>query len=123
MNKQLDSTYHSHSSSRNVRDYLQRTVGFVPKDAYGWLYACRGLYELKEYSLVVDGISHCLRHEKTYKEAQHLLAFALLHTHQHVQAANAFFKSVKMGNDTDWQPLVELCIEQPNLPLHLAHSH
>jgi hypothetical protein len=44
-------------------------------DAYGWLYACRGLYQLKEYHLVIEGLTHCLRNEKTMKEAHHLLAF------------------------------------------------
>jgi len=86
-------------------------------DAFGWLYACRGLYQLQEYALVVEGLAHCLRHEKTAKESQHLLAFSLLHTRQNKLAAAAFYKSIKLGNETDWQPLVELCIEQPKLKL------
>jgi hypothetical protein len=32
--------------------------------------------------MVVEGLAHCLRHEKTAKEAQHLLAFSLLHMQQ-----------------------------------------
>lgn len=88
-------------------------------DAYGWLYACRGLYQLKEYSLVVEGLSNCLRHEGTQKEALHLLAFSLLYTKQHKAAASAFYKSILAGNETDWQPLVELCIEIPSLQLQL----
>jgi hypothetical protein len=85
-------------------------------DAFGWLYACRGLYQLKEYALVIEGLAHCLRNEKTMKEAQHLLAFSLLHTRQK-SAAAAFYKSIQLGNDTDWQPLVELCLEQKNLQI------
>lgn len=103
------------SSFKDVKDLLETRIGFLPKDAYGWLYACRGLYQLKEYALVIDGLSNCLRNEKTMKEAQHLLAFSLLHTRQNKPAAAAFLKSIKLGNDTDWQPLVELCIEQPTL--------
>src|SRR4051812_32102875 len=64
----------------NVREFLLSRVGFVPRDAFGWLYACRGLYQLKEYALTIEGLAHCIRHEKTAKEAQHLLAFSLLHT-------------------------------------------
>jgi hypothetical protein len=60
---------------------------FCP-DAFGWLYACRGLYQLQEYALVVEGL-----------------------------AAAAFSKSIRLGNDTDWQPLVELLLEQPKLRL------
>jgi len=101
----------------DIREHLMRTVGFLPKDAFGWLYACRGLYQLQEYALVVEGLAHCLRHEKTAKEAQHLLAFSLLHTRQNKLAAAAFYKSIHMGNDTDWQVLVELLIEQPKLKL------
>jgi hypothetical protein len=26
-------------------------------------------------------------------------------------------RSVKMGNDTDWQPLVELLIDEPNMKI------
>jgi hypothetical protein len=86
-------------------------------DALGWLYACRGLYQLREFHLVIDGLRHCLRHEKTRKQAQHLLAFSLLHTEQPEAAAAAFAASVKLANDTDWQMLVELCIEFPSLSL------
>lgn len=57
---------------------------------------------------MIEGLAHCLRHEKTSKESQHLLAFALLHTKQNKLAAAAFFKSIKLGNETDWQPLVEV---------------
>lgn len=57
---------------------------------------------------MVEGLSHCLRHEATAKESAHLLAFALLHTKQNKLAAAAFWKSIKLGNETDWQPLVEV---------------
>lgn len=72
-------------------------------DAFSWLYACRGLYQLKEYALVIDGLSRCLRQEETMKEALHLLAFSLLHTQQNKAAAAAFYKSIQAGNDSDWQ--------------------
>jgi cytochrome c-type biogenesis protein CcmH/NrfG len=75
------------------------------------------LYQLQEYTLVIEGLAHCLRHEKTAKESQHLLAFSLLHTRQNKLAAAAFCKSIRLGNDTDWQPLIELLIEQPKLKL------
>ncbi|ORX39518.1 hypothetical protein BCR36DRAFT_588235 [Piromyces finnis] len=32
-------------------------------------------------------------------------------------AAGAFFKSINLGNDTDWQPFVELLIDNPKLKL------
>ena len=32
-------------------------------------------------------------------------------------AANAYYKSVQLGNHTDWQALVELCCDYPNLKL------
>lgn len=95
----------SGDAPKTVREFLTQRVGFIPKgkttcvcrclimaigwwwwygdiDAFGWLYACRGLYQLKEYAMVVEGLAHCLRHEKTAKEAQHLLAFSLLHMQQ-----------------------------------------
>eukprot|EP01083_Nonionella_stella_P080077 219845_1 len=103
------------TSQEAVSSFVEKRVGFAPRDAFGWLYACRGLYKLGEYGLVVDGLTHCLRNEKTRKDAQHLLAFSLLKTDRHEAAANAFYKSVELGNQTDWQPLVELCIEYPDI--------
>ena len=99
----------------NLKAMLKRTVGFVPKDAVGWLYVARGLFKLKDYHLVIEAVSHCLRHDKTAKEAQHFLAFSLMFTGQTQLAATAFAKSVSMGNHTDWQPLVELCIDHPDV--------
>eukprot|EP00823_Brevimastigomonas_motovehiculus_P003085 TRINITY_DN1841_c0_g1_i2.p1 TRINITY_DN1841_c0_g1~~TRINITY_DN1841_c0_g1_i2.p1 ORF type:complete len:120 (+),score=10.32 TRINITY_DN1841_c0_g1_i2:107-466(+) len=103
------------TNSLSVREYLLRRVGQVPQDAIGWLYACRGLYQLKEYGLVLEGLRPCLRNEKTQKEAQHLYAFALLHLKQIKEAAVQFRASVKLGNDTDWQPLVEILLDNKTL--------
>eukprot|EP00455_Lapot_gusevi_P046291 TRINITY_DN6067_c0_g1_i7.p1 TRINITY_DN6067_c0_g1~~TRINITY_DN6067_c0_g1_i7.p1 ORF type:complete len:148 (+),score=15.86 TRINITY_DN6067_c0_g1_i7:1-444(+) len=102
---------------KSVRQVIIERVGFPPRDAFGWLYACRGFYKAQEYHLCAEGITHCLRHEKTTKEAQHLLAFSLLHLGQPAAAAAAFFRSVKLGNHSDWQALVELCIDNPTIKL------
>ena len=48
-------------------------VGTCPTDPVGWLYAARGLYRAKEFHLVIDAVSHCLRFEQTLQEGQHLL--------------------------------------------------
>lgn len=95
--------------ARSVKDELLNSIGFLPKDAVGWLYVARGYYKLKEYHYVIEAVNHCLRNEKTLKEAQHLLAFSLMYTHQLDAAAAAFRKSIKMGNETDWQLMVEIC--------------
>lgn len=114
-NTNIGNSTNTGSSGSAVREYLQRTVGIIPKDSYGWLYACRGLYSLKEYSLVIEGLQYCIRHEHTRAESTHLLAFSLLHSKENKQSALAFQESIKLGNDTDWQPLVELACEQPKL--------
>jgi hypothetical protein len=36
---------------------------------------------------------------------------------ENVVAAEAFLKSVKLGNATDWQALVELCVDFPAIKL------
>jgi hypothetical protein len=56
-------------------------------------------------------VPNTLRNEKTKKEGQHLLAFSLLQTAQFDAAAGAFLRSIQFGNDSDWQPLVELLLE------------
>ncbi|KAI8805677.1 hypothetical protein BJ742DRAFT_748559 [Cladochytrium replicatum] len=100
-----------------IREQLAQTIGFCPKDAIGWLYAARGFYKLKDFHSVIECVAPALRNERTKREAQHLLAFSFLHTGQAEAAAGAFFRSINSGNDTDWQPLVELFIDNPNLKL------
>ncbi|KAI9093035.1 hypothetical protein DFS34DRAFT_631371 [Phlyctochytrium arcticum] len=102
---------------KSVRDILLQNVGFCPKDALGWLYAARGYYKIHDYHSVIECVTPALRNERTKREAQHLLAFSFLHTGQAEAAAGAFFKSINAGNDTDWQPLIELLIENDGLKL------
>ncbi|KAL7750635.1 hypothetical protein RI367_003977 [Sorochytrium milnesiophthora] len=105
------------SQRLSARDSLMQSVGFVPKDALSWLYCARGYYKLKQYHSVIECLTPALRNEKTKKEAQHLLAFSFLYTGQIESAAGAFFKSAAMGNDTDWQVLVELLLDHPKMKL------
>ncbi|KAG4093768.1 hypothetical protein H8356DRAFT_1696654 [Neocallimastix lanati (nom. inval.)] len=102
---------------KSVRETLQEKIGFCPKDAIGWLYAARGFYKLEDYHSVIECITPALRNERTKRESQHLLAFSFFHTGQMEAAAGAFFKSINLGNDTDWQPFVELLIDNPKLKL------
>ena len=104
-------------SSTSVKDELIKSVGFLPKDAISWLYAARGYYKMKQYSHVIEAVQHCLRNEQTLREGQHLLAFSLLHTGQHELAALEFRKSILLGNDTDWQVLVGLCLSDDSIKL------
>ncbi|KAJ3033863.1 hypothetical protein HK097_004703 [Rhizophlyctis rosea] len=102
---------------KSVRETLAQNIGFTPKDAVGWLYAARGYYKLKDYHSVIECVAPALRNERTKREGQHLLAFSFLNTGQIEAAAGAFFKSINYGNDTDWQPLVELLLDNPKLKL------
>jgi hypothetical protein len=45
------------------------------------------------------------------------LNFGLHFAGEFAAAANAYYKSVQLGNHTDWQALVELCCDYPNLKL------
>ncbi|KAJ1516550.1 hypothetical protein HMI54_009027 [Coelomomyces lativittatus] len=99
----------------SARDTLLQTVGMVPKDPLAWLYCARGFYKLKQYHQVIECLTPALRHDRTKKEAQHLLAFSFIHTGQAEASLGAFFKSVMLGNDTDWQCLVELILDNPVL--------
>ena len=98
-----------------VKDTLINRIGFHPSGPVAWLFAARGLYKLEEYHLCIEALGHCMRSPKTLKEAQHLQGFCLLHSGQKAAAAAAFVKSVKMGNETDMQPLIELHLDNPNL--------
>ncbi|KAI8920940.1 hypothetical protein DFJ77DRAFT_447997 [Powellomyces hirtus] len=102
---------------KSVRDTLIQSIGFCPKDALGWLYAARGYYKTHDYHSVIECVAPALRNDRTKREAQHLLAFSFLHTGQMEAAAGAFFKSINNGNDTDWQPLVELLMDNAAVKL------
>jgi len=41
-------------------------------------------------------------------------------TGQAEAAALAFSKSIEMGNETDWQSLVELCYDNPDIELRAS---
>mmetsp|Transcript_4078 Transcript_4078/g.7815 ORF Transcript_4078/g.7815 Transcript_4078/m.7815 type:complete len:106 (+) Transcript_4078:2-319(+) len=99
----------------SVKDVLVRRIGFLPQGPVAWLFAARGLFKLEEWHLCTEALTQCLRSPKTAKEAQHLLGFCLMHTEQKAAAAAAFLKSVKMSNETDWQPLIELHVDNPGL--------
>ena len=72
---------------------------------------------MKDFHSVIEAVIPALRNERTKREAQHLLAFAFLHTGQQEESVGAFFKSIGSGNESDWQPLVELLIDNPDLKL------
>ena len=86
---------------REVKEIVTERVGFCPKDAVGWLYAARGFYKMKDYNLVIQAVSHCLRSRKTLKEAQHLLGFSLMHTGQ-TSAAVAAISAAKARAKRAW---------------------
>lgn len=69
------------------------------------------------FNQTIECLSSSLRNERTKKEAQHLLSFSFLHTNQHEAALSSFHKSVLFGNDSDWQMLVELLMDYPNLKI------
>jgi hypothetical protein len=101
--------------SASITDYLLSTVGSLPADSYSWLYSCRGLYELAHYDLCIEGLSlYCMRssNSQILAQAQHLLAHALYQQKQYSAALKAFKQSVEIGNDTDWQMIVEIILQQ-----------
>jgi len=99
----------------DVKELLIQRIGFHPNSPVAWLYAARGLYKLEEYHMCIEALTNCLRSKQTLKEAQHLMGFSLLKTGQDSAAASAFMKSVKMGNESDWQSLIELHVDHPEL--------
>lgn len=52
-----------------------------------------------------------------YVQPFHMKAFSLLHTGNTAAAASAFLKSVRIGNETDWQSLIELTLDHPGIQL------
>ncbi|ORX36557.1 hypothetical protein BCR36DRAFT_588472, partial [Piromyces finnis] len=94
-NKNNDDDYNAQRKS--VRERLQEKIGFLSKRyilyktlySIGWLYAARGFYKLEDYHSVIECITPALRNERTKRER----------------------------NDTDWQPFVELLIDNPKLKL------
>ena len=98
-------------------EYLQKKVGRSPGDAIGWLYVARGCYKIKRYDWAFSALCQPegpLNDENpaVRKEAQHLMAFSLLRQNQTEEAHKQFCRSIKDGNETDWQMIVELGIDE-----------
>lgn len=102
------------ASPSSLNDYLLRTTGMVPSDPSGWLFVARGMFNSKppQYKYVIEATSHCLKSPETIVQGQQLQAFSLLALDDNVAALSAFTKSVRMGNETDWQMVVELGLDQ-----------
>ena len=85
----------------------------VPTDPAGWLFVARGMFNSKppRHRLVVEAAAHCLKAPETIVQGQQLLAFSLLELGETDSALAAFTKSVRLGNETDWQMLVELGLD------------
>jgi|EP00505_MAST-04D_sp_SCG-Rhode-Island_P001914 hypothetical protein len=97
-------------------DYLHAKVGRAPVDSIGWLYVARGCYKKKRYDWAFSALCQPegpLNDENAAvrKEAQHLMAFSLYRQNQFDQAKKQFAQSVKEGNETDWQMVVEIGID------------
>ena len=95
----------------SLRDHLLRTTGLVPTDPIGWLYVARGCFNSKQYQYTIEATQYCLKNQETIVQGQQLLSFALLELGEKKQAQLAFIKSVRLGNESDWQMIVEMGID------------
>jgi hypothetical protein len=100
-------------ATASLRDHLLRTTGMLPTDPIGWLYVARGCFNSKppQYRYTIEAANQCLKHPNTIVAGQQLLAFALLEIGEKDSSQLAFIKSVRLGNETDWQMIVELGID------------
>ena len=98
------------SGQSTLNDHLLRTTGMVPSDPSGWLFVARGMFNSKppQHQFVVEAAAHCLKSPETIVQGTQLQAFSLLALGDEKSALSAFSKSVRMGNETDWQMVVEL---------------
>jgi hypothetical protein len=95
----------------SLKKHLLRTTGMVPTDPLGWLYVARGFFSGGEYTYTIEAAQHCFKSPETIAQAQQLLAFALLELEETESSHVAFIKSARLGNETDWQMIVELGID------------
>ena len=102
------------SSRSGLHDYLLQTTGMVPSDPSGWLFVARGMANSKppRHEFVVEAASHCLKSPETIVAGYQLQAFSLLALGDKTAALSSFTKSVRMGNETDWQMVVEIGLDE-----------
>ena len=98
---------------RTLLEYLHHKLGTEPNDAIGWLYVARGCYKIKRCDWCFSALCQPLGplnddNEAVRREAQHLMAFSLYKQKQIGESLNQFCKSVRYGNDHDWQMIVEI---------------
>ena len=104
----------SGEASATLKEHLRSAVGMVPTDALGWLFVARGMFNSQppRYEWAIAAASHTLRHPQTMQEGQHILAFSLHELGQLDAAKPAFERSIHLGNESDWQMVVEIGIDQ-----------
>jgi hypothetical protein len=102
------------SSRSTLHEHLLRTTGMVPSDPSGWLFVARGMFNSTppHHQFVVEAAAHCLKSPETIVQGVQLQAFSLLALEDTESALSSFTKSVRMGNETDWQMVVELGVAQ-----------
>jgi hypothetical protein len=96
----------------SLRDHLLRTTGLVPTDPLGWLFVARGCFNTNQFHHTIEALQSCLKHQETIVQGQQLLGFALFECNEIEKAQLAFIKSVRLGNESDWQMIVEIGIDQ-----------
>ncbi len=82
----------------------------IPNTPIAWLYVARGMFNSKppRYRHAIEACQYCLRHQDTIRESQHIMAWCLHELGEGKAALEAFHRSCKLGNETDWQMIVEL---------------
>eukprot|EP01086_Lenisia_limosa_P015814 TRINITY_DN5308_c0_g1_i2.p1 TRINITY_DN5308_c0_g1~~TRINITY_DN5308_c0_g1_i2.p1 ORF type:complete len:187 (+),score=34.86 TRINITY_DN5308_c0_g1_i2:75-635(+) len=90
-------------------------LGFLPTDPVAYLYAARAYYKMKWWHFAIECLQKCLNAPQTKQEAYHLLGFSLMKSEQYGPAITAFLKSIRLGNEIDFQPYIELILEFPDV--------
>ena len=101
-----------HTYPMSLHDHLLRTTGLLPSSPLGWLYVARGCFNSKQFRFTIEAAQHCLKNQDTIVQGQQLLSFALYEIGEKDSSQLAFIKSVRLGNESDWQMIVELGLDQ-----------
>ncbi|GKT27530.1 hypothetical protein ADUPG1_000072 [Aduncisulcus paluster] len=94
---------------------IQETIGITPSDAKGWLYAARGFYRIGQFQKAAEAVMYCISNPHTSREAYRILSHSYRQMGNVEGMMKALYKSVRLGNEEDWQCLIEGAIDHPDV--------
>src|SRR6202012_3399926 len=103
------------SSFSNVSDYLMYSIHMLPTTSVGWLRAGIGFYNSGDHNFALDCFNESIKLDPMNYNVYQIASRSYIALNRREEAIEALKQSVKLGNPTDWQLLIELTAQNNDL--------